>query len=152
MKPLVQNIYLRNRWLSYLMINNHYLDSSIQKAFMPTTPGCVKHHLKLAAILAEAKKKHKSLAVCWLNLANAYTGPAEAKLNCSGRVRDCMRKHAAARGGGRRTLQLGPNYATLVWHRLHLACRQQAPIFPACTSMWPLEKSWKVSKIGPAMA
>ena len=62
---------LRNRWLSY-MINNHYLDSSIQKAFMPTTPGCVEHHLKLAAILAEAKKKHKSLAVCWLDLANAY--------------------------------------------------------------------------------
>ena len=39
---------------------------------MPTTPGCVEHQLKLAAILAEAKKKHKSLAVCWLDLANAY--------------------------------------------------------------------------------
>lgn len=62
---------LRNRWLSYMM-SNGYLDPSIQKAFMPTTPGCVEHHLKLAAILAEAKKKHKSLAVCWLDLANAY--------------------------------------------------------------------------------
>ena len=62
---------LCNQWLSYL-INNRYLDSSIQKAFMPTTPGCVEHQLKLAAILAEAKKKHKSLAVCWLDLANAY--------------------------------------------------------------------------------
>ena len=38
---------------------------------MPTTPGCEEHHLKLATILAEAKKKHKSLAVCWFNLANA---------------------------------------------------------------------------------
>ena len=54
--------------------------------------------------------------------------------------------------GKRRTLQLGPNYATLVWHRRHLACRRQARIFPACTIMWPLAKSWKVSKIGPAMA
>ena len=62
---------IRNRWLSYMM-SNGYLDPSIQKAFMPTTPGCVEHHLKLAAILAEAKKKHKSLAVCWLDLANAY--------------------------------------------------------------------------------
>ena len=53
-------------------MSNGYLDPSIQKAFMPTTPGCVEHHLKLAAILAEAKKKHKSLAVCWLELANAY--------------------------------------------------------------------------------
>ena len=39
---------------------------------MPTTPGCIKDHLKWAAILAEAKKKHKSCAVCWLDLANAY--------------------------------------------------------------------------------
>ena len=54
------------------MKSNGYLDPSIHKAFMPTTPGCVEHHLKLAAILAEAKKKHKSLAVCWLDLANAY--------------------------------------------------------------------------------
>ena len=61
---------LCNRWLSY-MTSNGYLDPSIQKAFMPTTPGCVEHHLKLAAILAEAKK-HKSLVVCWLDLANAY--------------------------------------------------------------------------------
>ena len=47
---------------------------------------------------------------------------------------------------------IGLNYATLVWHRRHLACRRQARIFPACTSMWPLEKSWKVSKSDPAMA
>ena len=39
---------------------------------MSATPGCVEHHCKLAAILAEARKKHKSLAVCWLDLANAY--------------------------------------------------------------------------------
>ena len=39
-----------------------------------------------------------------------------------------------------------------VWHRWHLPCRWQAHIFPACTSMWLLEKSLKVSKIGPAMA
>ena len=47
---------LRNWWLSYLM-NNHYLDSSIQKAFMSTTPGCVEHQLKLAAILAEGQEE-----------------------------------------------------------------------------------------------
>ena len=39
---------------------------------MSATPGCVEHHCKLASILAEARKKHKSLAVCWLDLANAY--------------------------------------------------------------------------------
>ena len=62
---------LRNRWLSY-MTTNGYLDSSVQKAFMKATPGCTEHQSKLAAILAEARKTHKLLAVCWLDLANAY--------------------------------------------------------------------------------
>ena len=62
---------LRNRWISFLS-TNHYFDKSIQKAFMPKTPGCIEHHLKLAEILRNAKHKHKSLTVCWLDLANAY--------------------------------------------------------------------------------
>ena len=62
---------LRNRWLGY-MVANKYLDSSLQKAFLPTVPGCTEHHLKLSSILAEAHSNHKSVAVCWLDLANAY--------------------------------------------------------------------------------
>ena len=62
---------LRNRWLRY-MVTNKYLDSSLQKAFMPTVPGCTEHHQKLSSILAEAHSNHKSVAVSWLDLANAY--------------------------------------------------------------------------------
>ena len=62
---------LKNRWLEY-MLDNGYLNRSIQKAFMTATPGCTEHHSKLATILAEARRKHKSLAVSWLDLANAY--------------------------------------------------------------------------------
>ena len=62
---------LRNRWLAF-MVTNRYLDRSVQKAFMPKTPGCIEHHLKLATVIRDARKKHKSLAVCWLDLANAY--------------------------------------------------------------------------------
>ena len=63
---------LRNRWLHY-MTAHKYIDVSVQKAFLLTTPGCTEHHLKLATILGDdARKKHKSLPVCWLNLANAY--------------------------------------------------------------------------------
>ena len=39
---------------------------------MPRTPGCMEHHLKLATVIQDARQKHKSLAVCWLDLANAY--------------------------------------------------------------------------------
>ena len=62
---------LRNRWLRY-MISNKYLDPSLQKAFMPTVPGCTEDHLKLSSVLAEALSNNKSLAICWLDLANAY--------------------------------------------------------------------------------
>ena len=39
---------------------------------MPHEVVHVEHHCKLATILSEARKKHKSFAVCWLDLANAY--------------------------------------------------------------------------------
>ena len=58
-------------WLCY-MVENGYLNPSIQKAFMLATPGCVEHQLKLSTVISEAKRRHKSLAVCWLDLANAY--------------------------------------------------------------------------------
>lgn len=62
---------LRTRWLDF-MVSNGYLDSSLQKGFMPTTPGCIEHHCKLARILHEARSRHRSVAVAWLDLANAY--------------------------------------------------------------------------------
>ena len=62
---------LRDRWLAY-MLENSYLDPSIQKGFMPATPGCIEHHSKLSTTIYEARNSHKSLAVCWLDLANAY--------------------------------------------------------------------------------
>ena len=63
---------LRNRWLRY-MVTNMYLDSSLQKAFMPTVPGCTEHHHKLSSILAEAHSNHKSVAVCWPMPTVVYT-------------------------------------------------------------------------------
>ena len=54
------------------MITNKYFDKSVQKAFMPATPGCSDHHLKLASILKDAERKPKSLAICWVDLDNAY--------------------------------------------------------------------------------
>ena len=54
------------------MITNKYFDKSVQKVFMPIMPGCSEHHLKLASIRKDAKRKHKYLAICWVDLANAY--------------------------------------------------------------------------------
>ena len=48
------------------------MDTNIQKAFVNGISGCTEHHCKLATIIREATEKHKSLSVCWLDLANAY--------------------------------------------------------------------------------
>ena len=83
--PCIGKIFttlLRNRWLSFMTANG-YLNSSLQKAFMPTVPGCTEHHLKLSSILIEAHSMHKSLAVCWLDLANAYGSVHHSLINFS---------------------------------------------------------------------
>ena len=72
--PCIGKIFttlLRNRWLKFMLLNQ-YFDPSLQKAFLPTIPGCTEHQLKLSSVLNEAQAKHKALAVCWLDLANAY--------------------------------------------------------------------------------
>ena len=54
------------------MLQNSYMGTHTQKAFIEGMPGCVEHQFKLATIIQEACKKHRSLAICWLNLTNAY--------------------------------------------------------------------------------
>ena len=54
---------LKSRWSTY-MLENEYLDPSIQKAFIRATPGCTEHHLKLASILANAKKNKQISDSC----------------------------------------------------------------------------------------
>ena len=51
---------------------NKYLNSDIQKVFLPTVPGVTKHQAKLAAIIKAARRSQRSLAVAWLDIANAY--------------------------------------------------------------------------------
>ena len=57
---------LTNRWFSF-MIDNRYMDTEVQKAFVNGIPGCTEHHCKLASIIKEAHEKHRSLSVCWLD-------------------------------------------------------------------------------------
>ena len=62
---------VKKRWLSH-MVNNHFLNTATQKAFINGVPGCSEHHLKLLSILQEARRRRKSLCICWLDLANAF--------------------------------------------------------------------------------
>ena len=62
---------LKSRWLQFMVANN-FLDLSVQKAFLPGIPGCFEQYQKLLLMIAGAHKKHRSLTVCWLDIANAY--------------------------------------------------------------------------------
>ena len=62
---------LKDRWLRHMTANG-YLDADIQKAFIPTIPGVTEHQTKLAAIINEARESKRSLAVAWIDIANAY--------------------------------------------------------------------------------
>ena len=62
---------MKQRLLDY-MINNNFMDKDIQKAFLPCISGCIEHHSKLAAVISSARKFHCSLAIAWLDIANAY--------------------------------------------------------------------------------
>ena len=46
---------LRDRRLLH-MTSNGYIDTDIQKAFLPTVPGVTEHQAKLAAIINRARK------------------------------------------------------------------------------------------------
>ena len=52
---------LKDRWIRHLYTNN-YLDSDLQKAFLPTIPGVAEHQAKLAATIKTAKRDKRSLA------------------------------------------------------------------------------------------
>ena len=59
--------------MSFMMANG-YLNTMIQKAFVDSVSGYTEHHVKLFSIIdQEARQNHKALAVCWLDLANAYS-------------------------------------------------------------------------------
>jgi hypothetical protein len=62
---------LKERWLRHMRANN-YLNSDLQKAFLPTIPGVTEHQAKLAAVIKTARQKKRSLAIAWLDIANAY--------------------------------------------------------------------------------
>ena len=55
------------------MIANQYLDTNSQKAFVKNVRRCTEYYQKLlGAAVTEAFKKHKSISLCWLDIANAY--------------------------------------------------------------------------------
>jgi len=62
---------VKRRWLAY-MVDNGFLNTATQKAFVDRVLGSSEHHLKLLSILREAQRRRTSVCVGWLDLANAF--------------------------------------------------------------------------------
>ena len=60
------------RLYQYLVIDNGFIDTSVQKGSIRETPGCWEHTAMMWSALKDAKKNKGSLSVLWLDLANAY--------------------------------------------------------------------------------
>ena len=58
--------------LSDFMVKNNYIDTKIQKGFMSEIAGCIEHSETMYQALRDAHDKKRSIAVCWVDLANAY--------------------------------------------------------------------------------
>ena len=62
---------LANRLAAFLL-QNGYINTSVQKAGIPGFPGCVEHCAMIWHTIQEAKVNNNNLSVVWLDLANAY--------------------------------------------------------------------------------
>ena len=60
------------------ILENNYLDVSVQKGGIPGFAGCLEHTSVLTQLIKEARD-NKELSVVWLDLTNAY-GPIPHKL------------------------------------------------------------------------
>ena len=56
----------------YLVVENKFIDTSCQKGSIQKMAGCWEHMSMVWNALQDARKRGKSLAVLWLDLANAY--------------------------------------------------------------------------------
>ena len=62
---------IKRRLESYLL-ENHFIDQQLQKAFLPGVHGCSEHQFKLWRGLQDAKGNQRSLCAAWIDLENAY--------------------------------------------------------------------------------
>ena len=58
--------------LTEFVIQNDYVDTTVQKGGVPKVKGCIEHFGAMWEVIKDAKLNRKDLSVVWLDLANAY--------------------------------------------------------------------------------
>ena len=60
------------RQMTSFLLQNKYINTSVQKAGIPGFPGCLEHAQMIWNSLMTAKREKKELHIVWLDLATAY--------------------------------------------------------------------------------
>ena len=58
--------------MTTFLMNNHYINTSVQKAGIPGFPGCLEHSQMIWKSILSAKRDKTELHVIWLDVANGY--------------------------------------------------------------------------------
>ncbi|XP_035688709.1 LOW QUALITY PROTEIN: uncharacterized protein LOC118424272 [Branchiostoma floridae] len=128
------------RLIKYLL-DNQYIDTSVQKGGVPGVPGCLEHTGVVTQLIREAKENRGDLAVLWLDLANAY-GSIPHKL-----VETALTRHHVPESiqnlildyYSNFWLRAGSSTATSAWQRLEkgiiTGCTISVPLFALAMNM-----------------
>ena len=54
------------------MVENEYIDKTLQKAYLEGINGCVEHIQVLQQVIQDAKHRNKTVHVSWFDLADAF--------------------------------------------------------------------------------
>ena len=58
--------------LTRFLLDNGFINTSVQKAGIPGHPGCVEHSAMIWDLIQQSRDEKTDLSVVWLDLANAY--------------------------------------------------------------------------------
>jgi len=58
--------------MATFMRKNGFITQGVQKAFLESVPGCIEHTTLLSEAFRDAKERHRSICVAWIDIANAY--------------------------------------------------------------------------------
>ena len=58
--------------MAEFMVDNNYIDTTLQKAYLEGINGCIEHITVLQQVILDAKSKKKTVHISWYDLADAF--------------------------------------------------------------------------------
>ena len=144
-----------SRRLNKFLLENNYIDTSIQKGGIPGFPVCLEHTGVVIQILRESREGRVDFVVLWLDLANAY-GSIPHKL-----VGEALKRHHVPSKISKLILDYYDNFQKRIsssiiiseWHRLEsgfiTGCALSATFFTLAINM--IMKLAEIECQGPMM-